>query len=113
MLLHLRRFLGCAGAPSRSVVYVARGNDLRPHRFPPLKRGRDTFTTVLDQNCEQLLDSCIREFYLRPERPSLAALIQEVRRQFSEQQLPASNYRTERRRVQALDLQLVIQKREG
>jgi putative transposase len=79
----------------------------------PLKRGRDTYTTVLDQNRELLLDSCIREFYLRPERPSLAALIQEVKRQFSEQHLSAPNYRTVRRRVEALDLRLVIQKREG
>jgi putative transposase len=38
----------------------------------PLKRGRDTYTTVLDQNRELLLDSCIREFYLRPERPNLS-----------------------------------------
>src|ERR1039457_2384000 len=58
----------------------------------PLKRGRDTHTIVLDQPREHLLDSCIREFYLKPERPSFAALIQEVRRQFSERQLPAPNY---------------------
>ncbi len=33
----------------------------------------------MDQTREHLLDSCIREFHLRPERPSFAALIQEVR----------------------------------
>jgi putative transposase len=79
----------------------------------PLKRGRATNTTVMDQTRERLLDSCIREFYLRPERPSFAALIQEVRRQFSEQQLAVPNYRTVKRRVEGLDLRLVMRKREG
>jgi putative transposase len=79
----------------------------------PLKRGRDTNTVVMDQPREDLLDSCIREFYLRPERPSFAALIQEVRRQFAGRQLPAPNYRTVKRRVERLDLRLVMQKREG
>lgn len=53
------------------------------------------------------------DFYLRSEQPSLAALILEVKRQFAEQQLPAPDYRTVRRRVEALDLRLVIKKREG
>jgi len=79
----------------------------------PLKRGRDTNTTVMDQTREHLLDSCIREFYLRPERPSFAALIQEIRRQFSERQLAVPNYRTVKRRVEGLDLRLVMRKREG
>ena len=87
----------------RSVLYnLVHRYRQRPHTSSllPLKRGRDTYTTVLDQNRELLLDSCIREFYLRPERPSLAALIQEVKRQFSEQQMSAPNYRTVRRRVE-------------
>jgi len=52
-------------------------------------------------------------FYLRPERPSLAALLQEVSRRFSEQNLPAPHYRTARKRIEALDLRLAMQKREG
>ena len=69
----------------------------------PWKRGRDTYTTFLDKTREDLLDSCIREFYLTPERPNFAALIREVRRQFTEQQLPAPHYRTVKRRVEAMD----------
>jgi putative transposase len=79
----------------------------------PLKRGRDTNTIVMDQTREHLLDSCVREFYLRPERPSFAALIQEVRRQFTERQLAVPNYRTVKRRVEGLDSRLVMRKREG
>jgi hypothetical protein len=79
----------------------------------PWKRGRDGKLNFLEPGREQLLNACIEEFYLTPERPSLAALVQEVRRRFSEFQFPAPNYRTVRRRVEALDLRLVLRKREG
>jgi putative transposase len=79
----------------------------------PLKRGRDANTTVMDQAREHLLDSCIREFYLRPERPSFAALVREVKRQFAAQQLPVPHYRTVKRRVEGLDMRLVLQRRHG
>jgi len=62
---------------------------------------------------EELLQSCIREFYLTPERPSVAALVRESRRRFFERQLPAPAYRTVRRRLEALDPRLVTGKREG
>jgi|GraSoi2013_115cm_1033766.scaffolds.fasta_scaffold257941_1 hypothetical protein len=35
---------------------------------------------VLSQDREHLLHSCIHKFYLRPERPSLAALVMEAGR---------------------------------
>jgi putative transposase len=81
----------------RSVLYkLVRRYRQRPQTSSllPFKRGRDTYTTVLDKTREHLLDSCIREFYLRPERPSFASLIQEVRRQFVEQQLPHNRFRS-------------------
>jgi putative transposase len=79
----------------------------------PWKRGLGKNVNLLNDDREELLDSCIKHFYLRPERPSLSALILEVKRCFAEQQLPAPNYRTVRRRVAALDSKLVIRKREG
>jgi putative transposase len=91
---------------SRSFLYrLVRRHRQRPKTSSllPWKRGRDTYTTFLDKPREHLLDSCIREFYLIPERPSLTALTQEVRRQFAERQLPAPNYRTVKRRVEGLD----------
>jgi putative transposase len=79
----------------------------------PWKRGRGRNIHLLDFKQEDLLQSCIREFYLKRERPSVAALMREVRRRFSENQLPIPAYRTVYRRIEALDLQLVIRKREG
>ena len=79
----------------------------------PGRRGREPKVSVLRQDREQLLSTCIQEFYLKPERPRLAALVLEVRRRFAEQNLPAPNYRTVCRRVETLDLRLVTAKREG
>jgi putative transposase len=79
----------------------------------PGKRGREPKVPVLKQVHEQLLSSCIQDFYLKPERPRLAALVLEVRRRFAEQDLPAPNYRTICKRVETLDLRLATAKREG
>jgi putative transposase len=101
---------------SRSVLYkLIQRYKQRPQTSSllPRKRGRGNNVTLLEDEREKLLDDCIREFYLRPERPSLAALVLEVKRQFAEKQLSAPNYRTIRRRVEALDARLVIRKREG
>jgi putative transposase len=79
----------------------------------PGKRGREPKAPVLDQGREDLLSSCIQEFYLKPERPRLAALMLEIRRRFAERNLRAPNYRTVLSRIQALDLRLVTARREG
>src|SRR5580658_1520842 len=60
----------------------------------PGKRGREPKAPVLDQDREDLLSSCIQEFYLKPERPRLAALMLEIQRRFAERSLRAPNYRT-------------------
>jgi putative transposase len=79
----------------------------------PLKRGRAEKSQFLDPVREDLIAVCIKEFYLTRERPSLGALFQEVKRRFAERELPSPNYRTVRRRVEALDARVVIRKREG
>jgi putative transposase len=79
----------------------------------PGKRGREPKILVLGRDREQLLGTCIQDFYLKPERPRLSDLVLEVRRRFAEQQLPAPNYRTVVRRVEAIDLRLATAKREG
>jgi putative transposase len=100
----------------RSVIYKLL------HRFRqrpktssllPWKRGLARNTRCLDLSREDLLTACIKEFYLVPEQPSLAALRQEVRRRFAERQLPAPNYRTVVRRVEGLDPRYVMAKRQG
>jgi putative transposase len=102
---------------SRTVFYdLVRRYRRRPQTSSllPWKRGRSSSVPTLAPEREELLQSCIREFYLTPERPSMAALAQEVRRRFFERQLPPSNYRTLRRRVEALDAVFVaLGRREG
>jgi len=79
----------------------------------PWKRGRKPDGSLLGDEREALLNECIDEFYLRPERPSLAALHLEVRRRFVQQTLAVPNYRTVRRRVEAGDARTRIRRRDG
>jgi hypothetical protein len=84
---------------SRSVLYdLLRRYKQRPQTSSllPWKRGREAKAKFLDSTREELLNSSIQDFYfyMRLERPSLAALLLEVRRRFSEQNLPAPHYRT-------------------
>jgi putative transposase len=53
----------------------------------PWKRGRKPSEFLLGDQREALLNTCIDEFYLQPERPSLAALELEVGRHFTERDL--------------------------
>jgi len=79
----------------------------------PWTRGRPLNSRHLNKEREDLISASIREFFLVRERPSLAALVQEVRRRFAEHQLPEPNYRTLVRRVAAVDARLAATKREG
>ena len=79
----------------------------------PCKRGRTPRTRFLDKAREDLIATCIKEFYMVRERPPLSALFQEVRRRFAESRLPAPNYRTLLRRVEALDPRYTMAKRHG
>ena len=101
---------------SRALIYrlVSRYRQ-RPQTSSllPWKRGPVRNTRCLDRSREDLLTACIQEFYLVPERPSLAALFQEVRRRFAEHQAPTPNYRTVVRRVAGLDSRTAVAKRQG
>jgi len=77
----------------------------------PWKRGRKPSQSLLGQEREALLNSCIDEFYLQPERPSLAALQLEVRRRFTERSLAVPNYRTVQRRAEAVDVRIMMRRR--
>jgi putative transposase len=83
---------------SRATLYRLVGRyKQRPHTSSllPWKNGRGHKVKVLNSEREDLLKSCIKDFYLLPERPSLAALMQEVKRRFAERSLAAPNYRTQ------------------
>ena len=101
---------------SRATLYrlVARYRQ-RPQTSSllPWKRGRSSETHFLDKEREDLIATCIREFYLTQQRPSQAALIREIKRRFAERHLLAPNYRTVLRRLEALDAQYALRKRQG
>jgi putative transposase len=101
---------------SRSFMYklVARYRR-RPQTSSLLfaKRGRPEDSRSLDQERERLIQTAIHEFYLRRERPRMADLIKELYRLCDQQNLRAPNYRTIRKRVQALDAKLAVQRRHG
>jgi putative transposase len=100
----------------RSVLYkLVHRYKQRPQTSSllPFKRGRAYDVRCLESEQEDLLQECIGQFYLTRERPSIAALVREVKRQFCERQLPAPAYQTVKRRVLALDQRLVVIKREG
>ena len=101
---------------SRSVLYeLLQRYRRRPQTSSllPWKRGRKPNESLLSKERETLLKRSIDEFYLRPERPSLAALHLEVRRRFSERALAVPNYRTLLRRVEAIDADTMLRRREG
>jgi putative transposase len=101
---------------SRSVLYeLLQRYRRRPQTSSllPWKRGRKPNGSLLGDEREALLNTCIDEFYLQPERPSLAALHLEVRRRFAEMTLPVPNYRTVLRRVGAVDASTTLRRREG
>jgi putative transposase len=101
---------------SRSALYkLVQRYRKRPRTSSllPWKRGRDRNARLLEKDQEDVLQACIEEFYLTRERPSVAALMREVKRRFCEQQWPPPAYRTVQKRVKALDARLVLTKREG
>jgi hypothetical protein len=72
---------------SRSVHYeVLQRFRQRPRTSSllPWKRRRKPNGSLLGDEREALLNTCMDEFYLQPERPSLAALHLEVRPRFAE-----------------------------
>ena len=79
----------------------------------PWKRGRKPAESLLGEGREALLNTCIYEFYLQPERPSLAALQLEVRRLFTQRSLAVPNYRTVKRRAEAVDARIMMRRRDG
>jgi len=106
----------CLLGLSRSALYeLLQRYRRRPQASSllPWKRGRKPNRSLLGDEREALLKTCIDEFYLRRERPSLAALQLEMLRRFAERALAIPNYRTVRRRVEAVDAHTALRRRDG
>ena len=101
---------------SRTILYkLLQRYRRRPQTssLVPWKRGRKPSESLLGEEREALLNTCIDEFYLQPERPSLAALHLEVRRRFTQWSLAVPNYRTVKRRAEAVDARIMMRRRDG
>ena len=92
----------------------ATANGPKPRLYFQASGGHESKVPLLGADREQLLSACIHEFYLKPERPRLSALMLEVRRPLRRTtNARLRNYRTVVCRVEALDLRLATAKREG
>lgn len=79
----------------------------------PERRGRKPGIHVLDTKRENLINAVIDDFYLCPERPTMAALHREVRLASRQKGVSAASYQTVRRRVLELDRRTLLEKRLG
>jgi putative transposase len=78
----------------------------------PRAQGRRKDTLVLDAKREKLIASTIREIYLKPERPTMTYLIEQVRARCAQKGLPLPDRRTIKARVNRIDRRTVSLKRK-
>ena len=78
----------------------------------PRALGRRKGTLVLDAKREKLIASTIRQIYLKPERPTMTYLIEQVRARCAERGLPPPDRRTIKSRVDRIDRRTVALKRK-
>jgi putative transposase len=78
----------------------------------PRAQGRHKDTLVLDAKRERLIASTIHEIYLKPERPTMTYLIEQVRARCAQQGLPLPDRRTIKARVDRIDRRTVALKRK-
>jgi len=69
----------------------------------PRALGRRKDTLVLDAKREKLIASTIHEIYLKPERPTMTYLIEQVRARCAQKGLPLPDRRTIKARVDRID----------
>lgn len=73
-------------------------------------RGKDTL--VLDAKREKLIAATIHEIYLKPERPTMTYLIEQVRARCAQKGLPLLDRRTIKARVDRIDRRTVAIRRK-
>jgi putative transposase len=78
----------------------------------PRSRGRRKNAFVLDHKRENLISQAIREIYLKPERPTMTYLIEQVRAKCGRAELPAPDRRTIKARVDRIDKRVAALKRK-
>ena len=78
----------------------------------PRAQGRRKDTLVLDAKREKLIASTIHEIYLKPERPTMTYLVEQVRARCAQKGLPLPDRRTIKARVDRIDRRTVALKRK-
>lgn len=77
----------------------------------PRQRGRRKGTLFLDKARHELIRETIREVYLKPQRPTLTYLVEQVHLRFAEQRWPLPDRRTIKARVDQIEKRLMARKR--
>ncbi len=78
----------------------------------PRAQGRRKDTLVLDAEREKLIASMIHEIYLKPERPTMTYLIEQVRARCAQKGFPLPDRRTIKARVDRIDRRTVALRRK-
>ena len=78
----------------------------------PRRRGRRKNAFVLDHRREKLISLAVREIYLKPERPTMTYLIEQVRARCARAELPLPDRRTIKARVDRIDRRVAALKRK-
>ena len=87
--------------------------DRRVSALLPKQDGRQVGATMIYPEVEQTIDGNIRSFYLIRERPPLKELLLRIRADCDAAGLPKPNWRTVKKRIDRLNVRLVVAKREG
>jgi putative transposase len=101
---------------SRSMVYrlVAKFRKrLQVSSLLAGKRGRKASARALSVAAEAVVRDAITDVYLQPEKPRLSDLLKEIQRQCQRKGLRIPNFRTVKRRVDAIDAKEHLRKRAG
>jgi putative transposase len=77
----------------------------------PRQRGRRKGTLFLDKARHELIRETIHEVYLKPQRPTLTYLVEQVHLRFAEQRWPLPDRRTIKARVDQIERRLMARKR--
>ena len=77
----------------------------------PRQRGRQKGALVLGKPRHDLIRKTIREVYLKPQRPTLAHLVEQVHLRFAQQGWPLPDRRTVKARVDEIERRLTARKR--
>ena len=78
----------------------------------PRSRGRRKDAFVLDRKRERLISLAIREIYLKPERPTMTYLIEQVRARCERSERALPDRRTIKARVDRIDRRVAALKRK-